>query len=144
MLGAILRVKYPPVYYPHISKPKSLSCVSYFFHKECSQVLRYWHTRIFQQLFTRKNLFPVIIPNKFDNYWFQLTFGFWFPNSVRSINIILCNFFISILVSITSKAKTSVSSFLFSGIPCINRRFLLECCSCLSVSVVISSTFHLW
>ena len=94
-------------------------------------------------VFIRKNFFPVITLNKFDNYWSRLTIGFWFPNCLCSINIILRLISVSILVSITSKAKTFVSSSLLPDIPCINRQFLLKYCSCLSISAVMLLAFPL-
>ena len=72
----------------------------------------------------------------------SLPLFFWFPDSVCFVNIIIRNFYI--YPSLTDLiAKRSVFLFLLSGRPCINRQFLLEYCSCLSVSAVISSTFPL-
>ena len=98
----------------------SLALVNFFIHNS-AKLYVIDTTKPFNNFLLKKNLFPVIIPNKFSNCWSQLTVGFWFPNSVYSINNILCNFYLHL--SGKDLQRQYICIFIFSGISCISNVF---------------------
>ena len=136
MLEAILRVKYPSVF---LNPKVSLALVNLFIQNAVK--LSVIDTpESFNNFFIEKTFFLPLYRTNFIISGLGLPLFFGFPLlCVLSISFFVN--FISILVSMTCIAKSSVFSLLFSGIPCINRQFLLDYYSCLSVSPVILSTF---
>ena len=89
----------------------------------------------------RKNLFLVIIPDKFNYYRPNLLlFLFWVTNTVCAINCYLCQINFQIIIY-DFNASLSVSSLLFSSTLCMSKQSRREYCSCWSM--LSSRTFDL-